>query len=54
MWDHTADVDRLMSNFYETFFGPAKRPMRRYLETMSSALDQADYHTGSSWDIPHI
>jgi hypothetical protein len=54
MWDHTADVDRLMSEFYEKFFGPAERPVRRYVETMSSALDQADHHTGSAWDMPHI
>jgi len=54
MWDHTADVDRLMQDFYERFFGPARGPMRRYIETMSHALTTADFHTGSSWDMPHI
>jgi len=54
MWDHTADVATLMQDFYEKFFGPAARPMHRYVELMSEALSGADYHTGSSWDMPHI
>ncbi len=54
MWDHTADVTALMRDFYEKFFGPAARPMQRYVELMSEALFRADYHTGSSWDMPHI
>jgi hypothetical protein len=54
MWDHTADVDRLLSDFYEKFFGPAAEPMREYVEVMSQALHTADYHTGSSWDMPYI
>jgi len=54
MWDHKADVTRLMQDFYEKFFGPAAQPMRRYIELMTEALCGADYHTGSSWDVPHI
>lgn len=54
MWDHTVEVDQLMADFYEKFFGPAKGSMRRYVETMSRALDEADFHTGSSWDMPHV
>lgn len=54
MWDATADVEALLQDFYEKFFGPAAKPMRRYIETMSDALERADYHTGSSWDMPHI
>ena len=54
MWDHRADVAALMQDFYEKFFGPAARPMQRYIELMSDALFRADYHTGSSWDMPHI
>jgi hypothetical protein len=54
MWDHTADVAALMRDFYEKFFGPAARPMQRYIALMSEALYRADYHTGSSWDMPHI
>jgi len=54
MWDHRADIDRLLSDFYGKFFGPAAGPMQKYVEVMSHALTTADYHTGSSWDIPHV
>lgn len=54
MWDPDADVGALMQDFYEKFFGPASGPARQYVEIMSQALDTADYHTGSSWDLPHI
>ena len=54
MWNHTASLDALMADFYEKFFGPVAEPMRRYIETMSRALEQADYHTGSAWDMPHV
>jgi hypothetical protein len=54
MWDPTADVDELMHDFYEKFFGPAAAPIEQYVGTMSRALTTADYHTGSSWDMPHI
>ena len=54
MWDPTADVDALMQDFYENFFGPAAAPAKQYVDTMSQALDTADYHTGSSWDLPRI
>ena len=54
MWDTTADVDALMQDFYQKFFGPAASPMQQYIETMDKAITYADFHTGSSWDIPHI
>jgi hypothetical protein len=50
MWDHTADVDALMQDFYQKFFGPAAGPMQRYIEMMDRAGHEADYHTGCSWD----
>jgi hypothetical protein len=54
MWNHNTPVDALMADFYEKFFGPVADPMKRYIETMSRALEEADYHTGSAWDIPHV
>ncbi len=54
MWDHTADVDALLQDFYEKFFGPAATPMGRYITAMDAALRDADYHTGSSWDMPWL
>ena len=54
MWDHRANVDALMADFCERFFGPAARPMRRYIDLMDAAVYEADYHTGSSWDMPRV
>ncbi|MBM4029039.1 MAG: DUF4838 domain-containing protein, partial [Planctomycetes bacterium] len=50
MWDHTADVDTLLQDFYGKFFGPAAAPMQQYIEMMDRAGHEADYHTGCSWD----
>lgn len=54
MWDHTAAVEAIMNDFCEKFFGPAARPMRRYIALMDDALDKSDYHTGCVWDIPRV
>ena len=54
MWNPTADVDTLMQDFYKDFLGPAAVHVKQYVDTMSRALDTGDYHTGSSWDLPHI
>jgi hypothetical protein len=54
MWDHTADVDALLQDFYKKFFGPAAKPMQQYIELMDGARHDADYHTGCSWDIPYV
>jgi hypothetical protein len=54
MWNADADVDSLLMDFYEKFFGPAAKPMQGYFETMDMAVRNADYHTGSMYDMPHI
>lgn len=54
MWDHEADVDVLLDDFAEKYFGPAAQPMREYLRLLDNANNNADHHTGSSWDFPHI
>jgi hypothetical protein len=54
MWDSRASGPRLLDDFAERFFGPAALPMGQYLDLMDKALAQADYHTGCSWDLPHI
>jgi hypothetical protein len=53
MWDHTADVDALMQDFAEKFFGPAAEPMGKYVALMDAALRDSDHNTGSAWDTPH-
>ncbi|MGM0490207.1 MAG: DUF4838 domain-containing protein [Planctomycetota bacterium] len=54
MWNHEQDVELLLDDFYTKFFGPAAKPMRTYMETMDHARRDADYHTGSSWDVPKV
>ena len=53
MWNHKADVDALLNDFYRNFFGPAAEPMGRYLELMDAALRDSDHHTGSAHDVIH-
>lgn len=47
-WNTDADVDRILNEFYEKFYGPASGAMRRYYET----LDQAMVNNGGV--IAHI
>jgi hypothetical protein len=54
MWNHEANVDALLNDFYEKFFGAAKKPMAGYFTRMDAALRDGDYHTGSSFDLPNF
>jgi hypothetical protein len=54
MWNHQADVDALLQDFYAKFFGPARQPMAEYLTLMDAALRDGDYHSGSSFDMPFL
>ncbi len=54
MWNHNADVDALLADFYEKYFGPAREPMARYFTLMDATVRDADYHTGSSHNMPHF
>lgn len=52
MWNHQADVDALLKDFADKFFGPAAAPMGKYIQLMDAALRDSDHCTGSSWDMP--
>ena len=54
MWNRQADVDALLQDFYQTYFGPAAEPMSRYYELIDTTVRDADFHTGSSYDIPNL
>lgn len=54
MWNHQTDVDALLDDCFEQFFGPAADPMGQYIVLMDAALRDGDYCTGSAWDIPHF
>ena len=52
MWNHEADVDALLDDCFDKFFGPAAGPMGAYIRLMDQALAQSEHCTGSSWDMP--
>ena len=54
MWNHETNVDALLDDCFEKFFGPAAEPMGQYLRRMDAALRDGDYCTGSAWDMPHF
>jgi hypothetical protein len=54
MWNHEADVDALMADFSTSYFGPAAVPMARYFTLINDTVRDADFHTGSSYDIPNL
>lgn len=54
MWNHQADVDALLKDCHEKFFGPAAKPMGEYLTLMDAALRDGDFSTGCAWDMPHF
>lgn len=54
MWNHKADVDALLKDCYEKFFGPAAGPMGEYVTLMDAALRDGDFATGCAWDMPHF
>jgi len=54
MWDVDTDVDALLAEFCEKFFGPAARPMLAYLHLVDRAYRDTDVHTGSSFCMPRL
>ncbi len=53
-WDVNTDVDALLDEFFERFYGPAADPMRRYTMLLDRTLYEADHHAGRSKDMVHI
>ena len=54
MWDVDTDVDALLADFYEKFFGPAAAPMGRYLNAADAWFRDTECITGSSFCMPHV
>jgi len=45
LWDADADVDALLADLYERFFGPAREPMERYYTAIIDAIAGTQMHT---------
>jgi len=48
LWDHTADVQSILNEFYEKFYGEAAAPMRRWHETLEDQMAQCGVHMPGS------
>ncbi len=49
MWDVNTDVDAVLEEFYEKFYGPAAAVMGDYHEQLEAAFRDTPYMTGSSY-----
>ena len=54
MWDPKLDVDALLHDYFTKFYGPAAEPMQDHFDRLERAYAEADFHTGNTFDIPHI
>ncbi|MFW5868205.1 MAG: DUF4838 domain-containing protein [Armatimonadota bacterium] len=54
MWDSERDLELLMDDYYDRFYGPAAKPMQLYWMYMDRLRRQAPYHTGNAINIPDI
>lgn len=54
MWDVNADVDAIVNDFYEKFFGPAAEPMGKWLDMVDSSYRDTDCHVGASIGLPEF
>ena len=54
VWNHEADVEAILAEFYELFYGPASVPMRDYHELLERTMRDANHHTGTAIDFPSI
>jgi len=55
LWDPGTDVDALLEDFYEKFYGPAARPMQQYHEALERAAIESDVHLSAEYrDLPKL
>ncbi|MGC9318872.1 MAG: DUF4838 domain-containing protein [Armatimonadota bacterium] len=54
MWNADLDVQALLEDYYEKFYGPAAVPMQQYWTRIDRARRDAPYHTGNAVNIPDI
>jgi len=53
-WNVNADIDALLADFYQTWFGPAAEPMREYNAALEDAFYNAPYHAHEDVILPLI
>lgn len=54
MWNANADVDALVNDFHQKFYGPAAAPARAFTQLVDERLRDGDFHAGNAWDEPRF
>lgn len=54
MWEAELDLDLLLDDFYDRFYGPAAKPMALYWMYMDRQRRNAPFHTGNAVNITDI
>ena len=54
MWNVNSRTKSIVRDFCSRFYGPAAKPMERYLNTLESALDETPVHTWWSRPVPWL
>ena len=54
MWNADVDVDALVHDYCEKLFGPAAGPMEKFFTHVDARMRDADFHTGSAFDMPRF
>lgn len=54
MWNVDADVDAIVNDYYDKFFGPASEPMGKWFDLMDSCYKETDCHVGGSIGMPEF
>lgn len=53
-WNVNADVDGVLADFYEKWYGPSAGPMRAYYDALEHAFDQSTCHAHENVVLPRI
>lgn len=52
MWNVNTDVGAVVAEFYDKFFGPAAKPMGKWLDMVDDAYANTDCHVGGTYGLP--
>ncbi|MBM4137708.1 MAG: DUF4838 domain-containing protein, partial [Nitrospira sp.] len=50
LWNVNADVDKILDDFYRTFYGPAWASMKAYYETLEKAVIESNLHLPAEYN----
>lgn len=49
MWNTAIDVDAVLNDFYQRYYGPAAEVMKRYHQALDQAFTDTPWFSGGSW-----